>query len=257
MEKTVTVSVRHLVTTALVTVAVLAAYVVGTAQGGASAASAAEGDAAAATPSIVMTGTGEATAVPDQLSFELEVATRASDVSSALQSADNAVRRVVKAVRDHDIAFKDVQTAGLSIRPVYDYSGSGPGVITAYAVSEDLSVLVRDLPVAGATISAAVAAGGNTVWLHDVRLKVGDKDALLREARAAAIEEAQDKADQYAAAAGGSLGAVSSIREVHVNQSSNREYLTASFDALPSASVPIRPGTSELQVTVSVVWDLA
>lgn len=255
MENTVTLSVRSLVVTAATTLAVLAAYLIGSTQSGSSTARAAEAPSKVDEPSIVMTGSGEATGVPDQLKFSLTIRAHAADVSTALQSSSAATRRVVQAVRAHDIAFKDVQTTGLSINATYDYSGDGPPVITGYAASQSMSVLVRELPDAGATISDAVSAGGNAVRLHDVRLQIGDEDALLEQARAAAFAEAQAKAEQYAAEAGRPLGDVASVREVQVTPRVNRVYASAAFGSVErEASVPIRAGSADLRVTVSVVW---
>jgi uncharacterized protein YggE len=258
MRTSVTFTVRSLVITAAVTLAVLAAYVIGSTQAATSTAAAAQVPASADTPSIVMTGSGEATGTPDQLKFSLAVRTTASDVSTALASANATTRRVLDAVHGQGVDSEDIQTTGLSIHTTYDYSNEGPPVITGYAVSESMSVTVRKLPDAGATISAAVSAGGNSVRLHNVRLQIGDEDALMDEARASAIDEARAKAEQYAVAAGRELGEVTSVREVHISPSGREVYgLTAASDSAYLSKVPIRAGTAEVDVTVSVVWSLA
>ncbi len=257
MSRTVSVSVRSLVVTAATTGAVLAAYVVGSAQAGSSSALAAQGSAPGDAPSIVMTGTGSATGVPDQLMFSLSVHANASDVSGALHSASSTARHVIKAVRGQQVAPKDVQTTGLSINAVYSYSQNAPPVITGYAVTESMSVLVRKLSDAGATMTAAVDAGGNAVRLHNVQLQLGDEDALLRQARADAFAEAHAKAEQYAQAAGRRLGEASAVREVHASPTYERVYAAGMRDAAPVPSVPIRAGTEELHVTVSVAWSFA
>lgn len=257
MGTTVTLSVRSLVVTAATTLAVLAAYLIGSTSGTSTARAAVE-PAVNEKPSIVMTGSGEATGVPDQLTFALTVRATAADVSSALNSASGTTRRVLQAVRRQSIATKDVQTTGLSIQATYDHSDDGPPVLTGYAASQSLSVLVRDLPRAGATISAAVSAGGNAVRLHDVKLQIGDEDALLAEARAAAFAEARAKAEQYAAEADLQLGQVSSVREVTASPGYQEGYRLAARDAVAyTAAVPIRAGQAELHVTVSVVWTFA
>lgn len=257
MGTTVTFSIRSLVITAATAIAVFAAYLVGSGQAGNSTAIAAEQSAAVDAPSIVMTGSGEATGVPDQLTFSLGVRTSASDVSTALNSSSNITRRVLRAVRAQHIAPKDVQTTGLSINAIYDYSDSAPPVITGYAVTQSMAVLVRELPNAGATISSAVSAGGNAVRLHDVRLQIGDEDALLKQARTAAFAEARAKAEQYASEAGLQLGDVSSVREVHVTPSVHQLYRTTGSLTDAVAPVPIRAGQADLRVTVSVVWSFA
>jgi len=257
MRTEVTFSVRSLVITAAVTMAVLAAYVLGSTQTGPSTAVAAEEPAAVDTPSIVMTGTGEVSGTPDQLKFSLSVTTSASDVSTALGSANSATRRVLSAVQEQSVAPEDIQTTGLSINPRYDYNNDGSSTITGYVATESMSVVVRKLPDAGATISAAVSAGGNAVRLHSVRLQVDDEGALLDKARAAAIDEARVKAEQYAAAAGRELGEVTSVREVRVTPTGDRVFSRAYADLAATSAVPIRAGTADLNVTVSVAWSFA
>lgn len=257
MNTTVTLKVRSLVVTGAATLAVLAAYVVGSTQAGTSTAAEAQDPKSADVPGIVMTGQGEATGVPDQLTFSLEVHTSAIDVSTAFASANRATHHVLKAVRLQSVARRDVQTTGISINPMYDYNVDGPAVITGYAVSESMSVLVRSLPDAGDTISAAVSAGGNAVRLHGVRLQIGDEEGLLRQARADAIEEAQAKAEQYAEATGRELGEVTSIREVHASSDVPQVFNTAAQEAGFIEPVRIRAGSADLHITVSVVWTFA
>ena len=253
---TVTVSLRSVVITLGVAIAVLLAFWIGSTQVESAAATAAEAPVSVDEPTIVMTGTGEATGTPDQLKFSLAVRTTANDVSTAMESATAATRRVLAAIGDQGVAADDVQTTGMSVNSVSDYSGEGAPVITGYVVTESMSVVVRELPDAGATITAAVVAGGNAVRLHNVRLQMGDEDALFERARTAAIEEAQAKAEQYAAAAGSELGEVASIREVTSTSGGRSSYRLETAAVADYASVPIRAGTSDLNVTVVVVWSL-
>ena len=256
MGSTVTVSIRSVVITLGVALAVLLSFWIGSAQVGSATATAAEPPASVDEPPIVMTGTGEATGTPDQLKFSLAIRTTADDVSTAMESANAATRRVLAAIGDQGVPADDVQTTGMSVRSVLDYSAEGAPVISGYAVSESMSVVVRELPDAGATITAAVVAGGNAVRLNNVRLQVGDEEALLEKARTAAIEEAQAKAEQYAAASGSELGEVASIREVTSNSDTRSSYRLEAAAVADYASVPIRAGTSDLNVTVVVVWSL-
>ena len=259
MASTFTVSIRSLVAGAAAISAVVAAYLVGSADSDGSPAFAAE-DTAAPTDraTIAMTGSGEATGVPDQLTFGITIKKNAADVSTALNSANRVTRHVLQAVRDQGLDMEDVQTTGLSIHPNHDYSDDGPAVIIGYGVSQELSVLVRSLPDAGSTISAAVEAGGNAVRLHDVRLQIGDKEGMFRRARDAAFAEARAKAEQYAEATGQELGEVTSVREVKTKSSVPVAYEARDLTAASALSdVPIKAGTAELDVTVSVVWSFA
>ncbi len=263
MNSNPTVSVRSLLAALVVLIALTMAYAVGVrSDGGESAAAstrpvAAEADRPAAEPSIVMTGRGEVTAVPDQLAFDVAVTVTRSDVSSALKRANTVTRDVIRALQDQGIARRDLETTGLSINPVYDYTDSG-SVLVGYRTTERFGVLVRDLKVGGQAITVAAQTGGNDVRISGVRLQVGDRDGLLAQARAAAVKEAAAKAEQYSDAAGTSLGSVVSVREVSARRPVSQLFRSSDYAELSSASapVPIRAGSQEASVTVAITWSL-
>ncbi|MDQ4085585.1 MAG: SIMPL domain-containing protein [Actinomycetota bacterium] len=262
MSTTVTISLRSLVATATIVTMAAAAYTVGSAR----ADSARPQPVATVVPTagpeqdgIFVRGSGAATGVPDRLRFSFGSHATASDVSAALARAGAATRRVLSALRAHDVARRDVQTTGLSLHPVFDHGGDGPPQITGYAASQRFSVLVRELPRAGEALAAAVEAGGNAVRLSGVRLEVDDPQALLRQARARAFAEARAKARQYAHAAGRRLGELVSVHEGVSARPPAQRGLGVGLEALARdlQAVPVRPGQEEVTVDVSLVWALA
>nr|WP_246416640.1 SIMPL domain-containing protein [Nocardioides luti] len=206
-----------------------------------------------------MVGKGEASAVPDELSFALAVGATRDDLETALADASRTMDRVLGSLTAYGVAKADVQTTGLSMYPVYDYHSYGPPTLRGYKVNQRARVLVKDLKQGGKAVSAAVAAGGNAVRVNDIRLQVGDPDAVMAKARAAAVKAATAKAEQYAAAAGQDLGDVLTLKEV---TTSNRSALTNTYElnglmdrAAAALPVPIRAGKDDLGVTVQVVWE--
>jgi uncharacterized protein YggE len=260
----VTVSLRSLLIAALVLLALLVAYLLGGSGGGGTPAQAAD-DGATTPPAerrvLTMSGTGEATAVPDQLSFALGVSLTRPDLDAALDAANRSMARVLGSLRDYDVAKGDVQTTGLSMSPVYEYHQYSPPTITGYRVSERARVLVKELKDGGSAVSAAVAAGGNDVRVSDIRLLVGDTDAVMAKARDAAVAEATAKAEQYADSSGQDLGEVMTLREVHAKPLPTAptayRQRAATFDLAGVAALPIRAGKEEAAVTVQIVWSLA
>lgn len=262
MRSTVTMSTRSLFVSGLVLLALVVAHFVGSAQpdssrafAGAAQTQSAE-DTTTEHPTIMMTGEGEATGVPDQLAFDVTISVTRPDVTTALDEANQTARRVLEALEGQGIGHADVKTTGLAIRPVYHYSDGSP-VLDGYAATERLGVLATSLRNAGKALSATAQAGGNAVQIHGVRLQIGDKDALLTRARDAAVVEATAKAKQYAEATGSDLGPAISIREV-----SARLYAPVAFGFKVSSTmaalskVPIRAGSSETSVTVAITWSL-
>lgn len=263
------VDVRTLLLALIVMVALLMAYVIGSAREGAGSATAAVEKKTSAAPAddgakeiatIVMTGTGKATGVPDQMTFDVAIQSTSTDVSSALAQANATARQVLRTLRAEGVAPKDVKTTGLSIHPVYDYPDNGPAVITGYSASERMKVAVQALETAGQVLGAAAEAGGNAVRISGIKLGIADTEALMQEARADAVSEAIKKAKEYADSTGRDLGEVISVREV--TPGTAIAPVPATLDSMRAVSeassvVPIRMGRAPLQVTVAVVWSFA
>lgn len=260
MSSTVSVSVRSLLLSAALVVAVVIAYLLGGAARGPSAQAATDpAESGQPARTITMTGTGEATGVPDEMTFKLSVGSTAGDVSTALDQASGRMRQAVAALREHGVEKKDTETTGLSINPNYRYDDNSPPVLTGYSVRQSMQVHVRSLRGAGRALSAAVGAGGNSARISQLRLAIGDVDSLLSQAREKAVEAATAKARQYAEATGQDLGDVLTLKEVQAAPAEQQVYgLSASImeRATADKAVPIRAGSETLDVEVSVVWAL-
>ena len=116
-----------------------------------------------------------------------------------------------------------------------------------------LTAKVRDLPKAGALISAAIAAGGDAARLNGVSFAIEDDAALLVEARKKAFANARAKAALYAREAGRPLG-----RVVRVSEDSPNQWTPGGQNKFGAAdaAVPLEPGRQQLTVTVTVEWAL-
>lgn len=260
MERTVTVSVRGLLVAGLVLLALVAAYLLGGAGGAApvpaqAAPVAQQPPAAVEQRTVRMSGTGEATVVPDELGFALSVTAEQGDLDQALATSTATLKRVLAALRAQGVREADVQTTGLQMHPEYDYPPYAPPVLTGYRVTQRAQVRVRELARGGEAVSAAIAAGGNAVRVSGIRLGVSDPEAALGRAREAAVAAATTKAERYAAATGQALGEVLTLREVGGGRPPSPVVVTAQRalrDEL--AALPVRAGKEDLAVRVEVVW---
>jgi uncharacterized protein len=264
MDNKVTISVRGIVVAAALLLALAAAYVLGSAGKVGTPARAADEPAAAAERVLTMKGTGESTAVPDQLSFRLSVSAKRDDLEDALTEASRLMRHALAAAEQYGVTKDDMQSTGLQMYPEYDYPSYGPPVLTGYRVNQTARVLVKQLGKAGKAITAVVGSGGNQVRITHIQLEIGDPEAVMAKARDAAVEEATAKAQQYADATGQSLGAVMDLREVSAVRPQPRDlYYPSAYKrlaadtALAGLRVPIRAGQDELRVTVQIVWSFS
>ena len=263
MRGEVTVSVRSILLVAVVGLGLVAAYVLGGRSDGVLASATAateEPSAAAGDRTVRMIGTGEASAVPDQVSFTLTASARRVDLDDAMTASSATMRRVLTELGKHGVERADVQTTGLSMHPVYDYHAYEPPTLVGYRVTQRARVEVDQLTRGGPAVGAAVEVGGNGVRVSGIRLGIADPDELLKRARDAAVESATAKAEQYSAATDQSLSEVISIQEV--GRPAGRPqpqvlgYTSARDAAGLSKALPLRAGKDDLAVRIRVVWAL-
>jgi uncharacterized protein YggE len=234
-----------------------AAYAIGTNRATDDAAAPASDAGDPAQLGMVVSGTGSATGVPDQLRFTVTVHHSAADVTDAMNATSADTRQVVHALVARGVEKQDIRTAGVSVQPTYRYSG-GQELISGYAASERVAVKVRDIKIAGQVISATATAAGNAVRIGGITMSVADPSSLEAQARAQAIADARTKAEDFAEAVGRGLGQVEVVEESEPTQ--DYSYQRGALDLLKAdaaAAVPINPGTQTTKVYVQVRWSFA
>jgi uncharacterized protein YggE len=98
-------------------------------------------------------------------------------------------------------------------------------------------------------LDTAVQAGGNTI--QGIQFEISNPGQVLDQARQAAVEDAQHKAEQLTSLLDTQLGEVLTIDETsQIPLPIIKE--TAAMDQM--ATVPIEPGTQSLRVDVEVTW---
>jgi uncharacterized protein YggE len=205
---------------------------------------------------MTTTGEGTATGIPDELSFSVAVSQTETDVGTALAGTSARMRAVLHSLAGLGVRPKDLRTTGLDVGPHYTYSG-GTEHLTGYTVTQRSRVTVRDIARGGKAIGAAARAGGNHVRIGSVRLDIADRDALLEQAREAAVRDAMTKARQYAAVSGQHVGTMMSLVEVRTAAPRPQRVPFASHAVdLGALKVPVRVGRQGLDVRVKVVWSL-
>ena len=256
---TITVTRRTLLAVALVTAALLAAYLLGSARPSAAAttsipfAPTAGSGSGSATTGITVTGKGTVTGTPDTLTVSLSATATGKTIDDALAKANKTQNAVVFALKNSGVDAKDIQTSSMSIQPNY----TNKGLPSGYVVYEGITVKIRGLSKAGSILSSAVAAGGDNVRVDNVYVAIDDTDPLKGQARASAVADAKQRADQYAAAAGVKVGAVQSITEA-VTTSAYPYAVPQAYDVRTAAgAVPIQAGTQDVVVTVTITYAVA
>ena len=163
---------------------------------------------------IGVSGVGEVQAPPDMATVSVGVVTNADSAKAALAANGPAMDKVIKVVRDAGVEPRDVQTSGINISPIYSRQTQpdDPPRISGYAVSNTVSVRLRDMSKLSALLDALVT-GRREPDERRPNFSLAEPERLRDEARRKAIADAQRKAELYAAAAGVKLGRVMSIEE--------------------------------------------
>jgi uncharacterized protein YggE len=215
----------------------------------------------AAVPSISGTrldvsASGEVTRVPDLAIISAGVQTLQPTATAAIE--ENAVRmeRVRAALKRAGIADKDIQTSSIGLNPEYQYDQNRPPRLTGYRASNSVNIKFRDLKRTGAILDALVAEGANQI--SGPNLTIDKPDEAYDEARIKAIAAGQARAELYARALGKRVVRIISVSEsgAYVPPPMPMAYGRDMVAASPVAKTEIDPGTQQLQVNVSMSFEL-
>jgi uncharacterized protein YggE len=206
---------------------------------------------------VTAQGSGTVSAIPDVATMSFGVSAQTKDAKAALDQVSGKAAKVTAAIKGAGVADKDIQTADVSVDPVYaNQSGASNSqpAITGYQASLSVSAKVRDLSSLSKVIGAASGAGVDNI--NGPTFSISDDSSSREQAIAKAVADARITAAAMAKAAGKSLGDVVSVTS---NAASNPVPLA--FSAAPSAagsakSVPIQPGQLDVNADVTVVFEL-
>ena len=208
------------------------------------------------TPRIIVSGEGTADVAPDMAVLTLSVMREAKTARAALTANSGAMSKVQSAMTLLGIADRDLQTSNFSIEPRYTYpprqgaeAGEAPRLV-GYKVRNGLTVRVRDIGKVGEVLDTAVTLGvnegGSILFTND------DPSDAISQARVGAMQQALQKAQTLAGAAGVNVGKVLEISE----QSYNPRPMPMMRSAMAASSVadaaPIAAGENTYKVTVNV-----
>lgn len=200
---------------------------------------------------ITVGGTGAVNMTPDVAYVSLGVNAQDASPKKAQEKNNEAVEKVIAALKAMGIAEKDIRTTNFYMYPNYGNSGKGMELITGYTVNNTVTATVRDIKIVGEVLSEAADAGANVS--NGVQFGLLDSSAAYNEALTLAMENASDKAQTIAKTMGKIIGSPSSVTEsggsyTPVYNSMQR----AAMDTVGGAggAVPLQAG--ELTVTANV-----
>ena len=199
---------------------------------------------------VTVVGRGVTSAPPDLAEINAGLQARAPAVGEAATRVNEGMTALLTALASLGVAERDVQTVEYHVGSEWDAEDRA----SEYRVLATVSVRLRDITQLGATIDALVAAGATEIY--GVRFGLADRDDLARRARAAAMADARQRAEDYAQHAGLAVGEVMRIRE-HALLSGPRAGQNRALAFARSGAgdgTPVAEGELEVAALVEVVF---
>lgn len=205
---------------------------------------------------ISVDATGTVQAAPDMATITLGVTNENAEASVAMKATSDAVSQVLGRLEEMGLESRDVQTRDLSLSPVWSGRNSQSGEqarITGFVASNRVFVRVRDLDQLGQIMDAVIQDGAND--FGGLSFGVQDPKPLEAQARAQAVAQASEKAQQLAQAANVSLGPVQSI----VEQGGGVRPMAAmrEMSMADAGGVPVAGGEISVSVSVSMQFGIS
>lgn len=196
----------------------------------------------------------EARRAPDVATLSTGVVTQAADANAALRANAEQMTKVVDTIKAAGVADKDIQTSGININPDYRYAENQPPKIVGYQASNTVNIKVRDISKLGKVLDSLVANGANQV--NGPTFEIDQPEAVYDEARRAALDKAQKRAEMYAKSLGMQVKRIVSVSEGAGFQPPRPMMMMAMAKSADSAGSPVSPGETTLSANLDVVFEL-
>ncbi len=203
-------------------------------------------------PSVVVSGEGVVTAVPDQAWVRIGAESRAKVSKEAQARNAEAMTAVQRKIASLGIPKDAVRTLAIDLQLEYDYA-NGRQTPRGYVARNTIEVRVDDFAKLGDVLDAAVGSGATN--LHGLRFDVKRREAIEREAMQLAVANALGRAEALASGAKRSIDRVIRIEESSVSRGGEPPMMSMRMKAEDSGT-PVAAGELEIRAQVRLTASL-
>ncbi|MED1560433.1 hypothetical protein AJ85_20215 [Alkalihalobacillus alcalophilus ATCC 27647 = CGMCC 1.3604] len=199
---------------------------------------------------LIVFGTGEVSATPDQSVIQLGVETEGSLVETVQVENGEKMNQIISALQQLGVPANDIRTIEYQLIPMYDYQ-DGQQVFRSYRLTHIVQITLDQIDLTGEVVDAAVLNGANRV--QSIQFTLQDEKAAYDEALLLAVADVTRKATVLTAEIGVHLDKVPiAIKELSapVQPFTPRIH---SFEA--SSQTPVQLGQLQVQANVEAVYE--
>ena len=207
---------------------------------------------------LVAVGTGTSSAEPEVAQIPLGVELRGDGPAALVDEGAQKMDRIIDAAQELGVKDEDIRTIGynLWVENIHNPETGMPTGEVVYHLSQQVQVTLRDLDSVGNLLADAVQAGANSI--SGVSFTVEDPQALVDQAREAALKDAAARAQQLADGLGIGIGSPVLVMETSGAMPVMYERgIGGGGGAMAEVAAPsISPGSFSVSVSVQVVYEI-
>lgn len=199
-------------------------------------------------------GVGEIEAVPNSHSTTYTINEEGTTEKEAQEKGNTKQAEARDALISLGFEDKDIKTEGYYINPNYEILPSGGSRESGFQINVTTTIKSKDLEKINKALDELVAIGVQVGGVSSEFDSTNNED-LKKQARAKAVENARQKAEQLASSAGFKVGKIASIYEATPYYPGPIPmYAEKSAMGADAQATQIDPGTDNLSVQVSITY---
>lgn len=219
---------------------------------------------------ITVSGQGKVYAKPDIALVNLGVTAEEKTVVDVTKNNTEKMNAVIDAVKKLGVEDKDIQTTNYNLTPVYDYDVYDYDyavpmmypirkntTVIGYKLDQNVQVKIRDFTKVGDILAKATSVGANLVG--DLQFTIDDIEQYKDQAKAKAIEQAKQNAQNLEKDSGIKLGKLINIYENYNPYPMMYDSKAMGIGGGVSEQAPsptIQPGQQEIIITVNLTYQV-
>lgn len=200
-------------------------------------------------------GNGIVEAIPDQVKINISVSSEDADRSKAVSSVRNQAFEMKKRIKLAGAQEKDIRQFYVTLAEVHRKDMNGqiiePQEVVGFEAQLNYVVSIKDTKTAADVIEAAIKSDSVKIWGHysDFSNPMG----MAMEAKAAAMRDARETAEVYAAIGDFEIRGISKMTEIDngmVDVVTIRDQIRSQ-----TYNAPVYISTGEVSSTISVIYE--